>query len=1074
MNTKQHKRKSLLIVGLAMLAGCLSAQNPFITDQFTADPTARVFEGRVYVYPSHDIPSPIPRLREWFCMADYHVFSSENLTDWTDHGVIVSQDKVPWVDADGYQMWAPDCIEKNGKYYFYFPAPVKDTTIARGSMIGVAVADKPYGPFIPQDKPIKGVHGIDPGLFIDKDGQAYIYWAGFGNLMGAKLADNMLELASAPVVIKELPAKGLREGPFVFERNGHYYFTFPWVQDKTEILAYAMGKHPLGPFEMKGTIMDESPVGCWTNHHSIIEYKGQWYLFYHHNDLSPHFDKNRSIRVDSLSFNPDGSIRKVIPTLRGVGITDARSRIQLDRYSALSPSGARIDFVDKANTFEGWQTILSAPGAWVQYNKVDFGKIRAEKIIARVASPTGGRLIVRAGGSEGPTVAEIDVPKDTVLTRIAAPIVSLPKGVHDLHVSLAGEGTVSVDWISLDAGQLLEDVRLPKLVADGMVLQRDQAVKLWGWIMPGKEVVVDFNKKKYLATGSAEGEWSIELPPQKAGGPHTISINNRELKNILFGDVWLCAGQSNMETPLSRLMILYEDEINAYSNPNIRYVKIPTAFNFHGPQADTPPCTWSDVSPESAQTMSALPYFFAREMYERTKAPVGLINSSVGGTAAESWISEASIASYPVMHNDMRLAQSDEFIARMNMFGGLAGARWNAVLCEQDMGIRQRWASPALNDADWKTTDLFDNSWGRDGFSPISGVFWFRKEIELPAEYDGQPAMMYMGRIAGADSMFVNGRFAGTTGYQYPPRNYPLAAGMLKAGKNSIAIRLVNSGGFPEFVRDKPYKIVLSDRKEISLTGQWKYRIGAVMPPNFGGGVSFQNKPVGLYNGMIAPLQNHAFKGILWYQGESNAGRSKLYYDLMTALVRDWRTLFGAELPFFIVQLPNYMEPMAYQPNSDWAALRDVQRRLSNDIPKAALAVTIDLGEWNDIHPLNKKDVAKRLALQVRRHIYGDNIIAEGPMYESHAVEGSKVLISFKTGTDEFRPVDELLGFVVAGADGQYKPAKARIAGKKVEVWSDEVPQPVSVRYAWATNPSTANLYNSQGLPASPFQSAEK
>ncbi|MDR2499441.1 MAG: family 43 glycosylhydrolase [Tannerellaceae bacterium] len=1074
MNFQQHKHKSLLIVGLALLAGHLSAQNPFITDQFTADPTARVFEGKVYVYPSHDIPSPIARLKEWFCMADYHVFSSENLTDWTDHGVIVSQDKVPWVDADGYQMWAPDCIEKNGKYYFYFPAPVKDTTIAKGSMIGVAVADKPYGPFIPQDMPIKGVHGIDPATFIDKDGQAYIYWAGFGNLMGAKLKDNMLELASDPVAIKDLPTKGLKEGPFVFERNGHYYFTFPWVQNKTEILTYAMGKHPLGPFEMKGTIMDESPTECWTNHHSIIEYKGQWYLFYHHNDLSPHFDKNRSIRVDSLSFNPDGTIQKVIPTLRGVGITDARSKIQLDRYSAIAAKGAGIDFINKANTFEGWMTIFSAKDAWVRYNKVDFGKIRAEKIVARLASPTGGKLVVRVGGLDGKIVAEIDVPKDTVLTRIAAPIASLPKGVHDLFVSLAGEGTVSVDWISFGAEQLLEDVRLPRLVADGMVLQRDQPISLWGWIMPGKEVVVDFNKNKYYGTANGKGEWSIQLPPQKAGGPYSININNRELKNILFGDVWLCAGQSNMETPISRLMILYADEINTYFNPNIRYVKIPTAFNFHGPQTDVPPCTWSDVSPESAQMMSALPYFFAKEMYERTKAPVGLINSSVGGTPAEAWISEASIAAYPAMLNDMRLGQSDEFIARMNMFGGLAGARWNAVLCEQDEGIRQGWASPNIKDSDWKSTDIFDNSWGREGLSPISGVFWFRKEIDLPAEYANRPAMMYMGRIVGADSVFVNGKFAGTTGYQYPPRNYPLGAGMLKAGKNTIAVRLVNSGGFPEFVRDKPYKIVLQDKKEISLTGQWKYRIGAVMPPNFGGGVSFQNKPVGLYNGMIAPLQNHAFKGILWYQGESNTGRPQLYYDLMTALVSDWRKLFRADLPFFIVQLPNYMEPMPYQPNSDWAALREVQRRLSIDIPKAALAVTIDLGEWNDVHPLNKKDVGKRLALQVRRHIYGDKITSEGPMYESHAIEGNKVVISFRAGTDDLKPVEELQGFVVAGSDGQYKPAKARIVGKKVEVWSEDVSQPVSVRYAWANNPSTANLYNSEGLPASPFQSAVK
>ncbi|MDR0693830.1 MAG: family 43 glycosylhydrolase, partial [Prevotellaceae bacterium] len=292
------KKSIVLLVLTGLFAGALFAQNPFILDQFTADPTARVFEGKVYVYPSHDIPSPIEQLKEWFCMADYHVFSSENLTDWTDHGMIVSQDNVPWVNEQSYSMWAPDCIYRDGKYYFYFPAMVKDTLIGRGTMVGVAISDKPYGPFTPQPEPIKGAYGIDPCTLIDKDGQAYIYWAGFGGLLGAKLKDNMTELDGMPVVIAELPAgdKGLKEGPFVFERNGIYYFTFPWVKNNTtELLAYAMGDNPLGPFTMvEDAIMDESPTGCWTNHHSIIEYNGQWYLFYHHNDLSPKFDKNRS------------------------------------------------------------------------------------------------------------------------------------------------------------------------------------------------------------------------------------------------------------------------------------------------------------------------------------------------------------------------------------------------------------------------------------------------------------------------------------------------------------------------------------------------------------------------------------------------------------------------------------------------------------------------------------------------------------------------------------------------------------------------------------------------------------
>ncbi|MDR1407930.1 MAG: family 43 glycosylhydrolase [Tannerella sp.] len=443
----------LLLMSVMPVAGTLNAQNPFITDQFTADPTARVFEGKVYVYPSHDIPSPIERLKEWFCMADYHVFSSENLTDWTDHGVIVSQDNIPWVNPEGYSLWAPDCVERNGKYYFYFPAPVRDTIVGRGMMVGVAVADHPYGPFTPQPEPIKGTSGIDPCTLIDRDGQAYIYWAGFGGLLGARLSDDMLSLASEPVVISDLPASdaGLKEGPFVFERNGKYYFTFPWVKNKTtELLAYAMGDNPLGPFTMTGEIMDESPTGCWTNHHSIIEYRGQWYLFYHHNDLSPRFDKNRSVRIDSLSFNPDGTIRKVVPTLRGVGVTDARREIQLDRYSRLSARGASIDFIDTARTFAGWKTILEAEGAFVQYNGVDFGAAKPKTVTARVASASGGTLLVSLSGAKGRTIAELNVPGGGGWMDFGAALRDAPAGLHDITVSLKAKGPVEIDYIVFD------------------------------------------------------------------------------------------------------------------------------------------------------------------------------------------------------------------------------------------------------------------------------------------------------------------------------------------------------------------------------------------------------------------------------------------------------------------------------------------------------------------------------------------------------------------------------------------------------------------------------------------------
>jgi len=442
-------KKISLLFGLMILAVTAIAQNPFISGQFTADPSAHIFNGRIYVYPSHDIPAPAdkPHLRkDWFCMADYHVFSSDNLVDWTDHGVIVTQEKVDWVNPDAYTMWAPDAAYRNGKYYFYFPAVAKpDSTIQGfGTMIGVAISDRPDGDFVPEKTPIKGVYGIDPCVMIDDDGQAYIYWAGRG-LQGAKLKDNMLELASEPIVIEKLP-DGMKEGPFVFKRKGKYYFTFPWVpkDGQTETLAYAMGDSPLGPFEYKGLIMDMSPTGCWTNHHSFIEWQGQWYLFYHHNDYSPTFDKNRSIRIDKMYFNSDGTIQKVIPTLRGVGITKATDKIQLDRYSKISGSDVAIEILDTLNTFAGWKTYLSAKGAYVQYNDVDFGKTKLTKAEAKIIKSAGATLAVKVNGK---TVAEIVAPQNAEAAEISVPLKSAPTGIHNVSLEVKDGSNVEVDWI---------------------------------------------------------------------------------------------------------------------------------------------------------------------------------------------------------------------------------------------------------------------------------------------------------------------------------------------------------------------------------------------------------------------------------------------------------------------------------------------------------------------------------------------------------------------------------------------------------------------------------------------------
>jgi len=427
-----------LVLGLAVLiASAAFGQNPIIRNQFSADPTARVFNGKVYLYPSHDIVAPPDKnlRKDWFCMEDYHVFSSENLTDWTDHGMIVTQTKVPWLTKANYDMWAPDCVFKNGKYYFYFPVAGK---------IGVAIADKPEGPFTVLDQPVTGAGGIDPSVLFDKDGKAYIFTAG-GRIRVAKLKDNLIETDGPAQVIDNLPTKGLIEGPFAFERNGKYYLTYPHVENTIERLEYAMSDSPMGPYKIVGVIMDESTSGCWTNHQSLVEYKNQWYLFYHDRDYSPKFDKNRSVRADSLTFNADGTIKKVIPTLRGVGLTMASSEIQIDRYSRLG-DGASIALIDTVNTFAGWNTVFKAPNSWVQYNSVDFGSKKTKSIEVNAKSATGGTIQVRADKVDGPVVAEVAIPKGSDLKAVEAKVSKAQKGVHNLFVVLK-DSPVEVDWI---------------------------------------------------------------------------------------------------------------------------------------------------------------------------------------------------------------------------------------------------------------------------------------------------------------------------------------------------------------------------------------------------------------------------------------------------------------------------------------------------------------------------------------------------------------------------------------------------------------------------------------------------
>lgn len=446
---KRHTRVLWCALTAALLLPSLpsTAQNPVIRDQYSADPTARVFGDRVYLYPSHDIISPVAPEQRWFAMADYHVFSSTDLTDWTDHGVILDQKQVPWANHEGYAMWAPDCVEHQGRYYLLFPSGLASE---RGFGIGVATAPSPIGPFTPAAKPLDGVRGIDPCMLQTSRGESYLFWAGNGGITVARMNDDYQSLAETPKTIARLP-DGFKEGPFAFERNGLFYLTFPWVRQKngTETLAYAMSKSPEGPYTFKGLIMDEWPDKCWTNHHSIVQYRGQWYLFYHHNDYSPSFDKCRSVRVDSLSFRPDGTIVKVHPTLRGVGITDARRHIEVDRYSSISPTGAQAVLLDSLQPFQGWALRLNRQG-WARYNRVAFRPDLCRLTLrARAQSPSS--VAVTVGNQR---IARLSIaPCDTFAeqTVIIAPVAA---GTHDIGLQLEKGSNADIDWLSFEGAPI--------------------------------------------------------------------------------------------------------------------------------------------------------------------------------------------------------------------------------------------------------------------------------------------------------------------------------------------------------------------------------------------------------------------------------------------------------------------------------------------------------------------------------------------------------------------------------------------------------------------------------------------
>jgi sialate O-acetylesterase len=531
-------------------------------------------------------------------------------------------------------------------------------------------------------------------------------------------------------------------------------------------------------------------------------------------------------------------------------------------------------------------------------------------------------------------------------------------------------------------------VKLPTVFSDGIVLQRAETVKVWGTADAGEKVEVEFVAKPlpvtekgkklnttYQTTTDSEGNWSVELPALKPGGPYTLRVNDQTVHDVLVGDLWLCSGQSNMELPVNRVTDRFADEIAADTNPYIHHLKVPNTVNFHGAQADIPATSWHSLNPQDAMDFTAFGYFFAKAVYEKTGVPIGLINSSWGGTPVQSWISEDSLQQYPYYINEKRAFEDDAYRDHLTRSEQEQMAQWLQAMYRGDAGLHEStpWYATDYDDSQWATVDMFDTAWGNNGLNPIGGSYWFRQTVDLPDADTTQDATLRLGCIVDADSVYVNGTFVGNITYQFPPRIYRIPASLLRKGQNQITVRLVSYGQQPSFVPEKPYKIIYQTdggaRAEKPLSTQWRMHQGAPMPQ--GPSTTFYcYKPTCLYNAMIAPLQGLKFRGVLWYQGEANVERRNEYADLMATMMHNWRDLFAEpRLPFLLAELALWLPESDVQGRDAWEEMRHIQRGIADADADAYFVPNKDLGEWNDIHPLDKKTLGQRAAAIALEHI---------------------------------------------------------------------------------------------------------
>ncbi|MCB9294108.1 MAG: 9-O-acetylesterase [Lewinellaceae bacterium] len=616
---------------------------------------------------------------------------------------------------------------------------------------------------------------------------------------------------------------------------------------------------------------------------------------------------------------------------------------------------------------------------------------------------------------------------------------------------------------------------LPRFFTDHMVLQRHQPIKVWGRAEAGAKVKVRLSVLESTTTANTEGKWLVTLPIMGAGGPHVLSASSGDqtitLNDVLIGDVWFCSGQSNMYWPV-HLSDNAAAEIAAADHPQIRLLTVPNLMDTRL-REDTGFTRWAPCQPSTIPLFSAVAYYFGRQLHQELGVPIGLIDATWGGTRIESWMSPFSLL------DDPELGPAIQSTFGMDLQSAMDSIRqaillWEAQIDPLDAGLAGNWQAPGDYWNDWASMNL-PIPWEYAGLPGVDGVVWYKKTVELPAGQLAGPATLSLGPIDDSDITYINGVEVGSTFKNInQPRLYPISSGILQPGPNTITIRVKDHGYRGGFWGSAAALSLYTGQETIPLAGEWKYQAGT--PALAGRPVQIDPNalPSVLYNAMVHPFTAMPIRGVAWYQGESNTGQPYYYRDRFLQFINDWRSRWGdSSLPFVFVQLANFRQPPLSPQESGWATIRESQA-LGLSLPNTGMAVAIDLGDPDNIHPGNKQDVGYRLSLCARAMAYGENLVYSGPVYRSLTIEDGTILIEFNHcggGLASIHGRDKLRGFAIAGEDGRFSWAEAEIRSPcQVAVYSSQVSDPRYVRYAWSDNPGELDLYNADGLPAAPFR----